>query len=117
MDQQSFKPHVDPNLEAALKVQLNQAFEGRFQRLTEYQSVQVLLLYWEKSDDAGFKTEADAIGRVFEDEFRYTVNYFSIPTVSCQLRLTQRITEFLIEAMQTKIGGRIHAVRQSGPRE
>jgi hypothetical protein len=97
MDQQSFKPHVDPNLEAALKVQLNQAFEGRFQRLTEYQSVQVLLLYWEKSDDAGFKTEADAIGRVFEDEFRYTVNYFSIPTVSCQLRLTQRITEFLID--------------------
>jgi hypothetical protein len=64
MDQPSSRPPlVEPNLEAALKVQLNQAFEGRFQRQTEYQSVQVLLLYWEE------QAQCSALGVAFPAGF------------------------------------------------
>jgi len=96
MEQQNVMPEGSEKAEESLKIHLNEVLKGRFLRATEYQTVQVLLLYWDESDDAGFQTEAYDMGRVFEHGFRYTVNYFAIPTASPQLLLSHRITELLI---------------------
>ena len=79
-----------------MKDRLNKALEGRFDRTLKYTSVQVLVLYWEESDDPGFEMEAKDVGHLFEREFFYVVEYYPIPKISSQLMLNRKITDFLI---------------------
>lgn len=61
----------------------------------DYKSVSVLVIYWRDSDDKGFKDEAHALGQLFADDFHYTVEYFAIPSLGCQLKLDEKISNFL----------------------
>ena len=60
-----------------------------------YKSVSVLVIYWEQSDNEGFKTEGHEIGQFFARELSYNVFYFRIPSDKSNVKLDKRISEFL----------------------
>ena len=63
----------------------------------QYESVSVLVLYWEKSDNPGFEKEARDVGNLFDQRCGYTVRYFPIPSVQSHLCLDEELTDFLKE--------------------
>lgn len=66
-----------------------------WQRYNNYKSVSVLVIYWEESDNPGFREEGHQIGELFEQEFHYNIYYFAIPTEDSHLGVDERINEFI----------------------
>lgn len=60
----------------------------------EYKSISVLVIRWEYSDNPGFEEEALEIGRLFEEDFAYKVEYYAIPSINSQRRLDDKINSF-----------------------
>lgn len=82
-------------VDSVLKEELNKSLEGRFKRTTEYNLVAVLVIYWKKCKDQGYKTEACAIGDLFEKDFGYSVQYYEITSADSELELDARINSHL----------------------
>lgn len=65
-------------------------FSGR----VEHESVHVLLTFWEINDVKPEK-EIDALHKLFEDGFNFSVTRFPIPSKGSQLRLNRDLSDFL----------------------
>ena len=61
----------------------------------DYKLVSMLVLYWQESNEPGFKDEAHRIGEVFTNEFHYDVEYFAIPLENSHRRLDSKINSLL----------------------
>lgn len=79
----------------AVENRLNQRLERSFGRNNDYDCVKVLALYWEDADQ-DFAQEAYKITDFFR-KLGYTVQIFSIPTLNCEVELTDQISRFLLE--------------------
>ncbi|KAH8892124.1 hypothetical protein GQ53DRAFT_764496 [Thozetella sp. PMI_491] len=77
-------------------------------RDSDYDDVQVLLLYWNQSDLEGFKEEADKLEVLFGKRFRYSVQRYEIPSGNSQLLLDIRIGTFLTSILGPRTLGIIH---------
>ena len=60
----------------------------------EYKSISALVIRWENSDNPGFEEEAFEVGKLFENDLSYNVEYYAIPSISSQRRLDDRINSF-----------------------
>ena len=81
---------------AIIRQKLNTALKPEgWQSNNKYKSVSVLVIYWEDSDNEGFRREGHQIGNLFEQKLHYNVYYFSIPTKNSHMKLDERINEFL----------------------
>ena len=79
-----------------LTSQLNESFRDAFTPAARYyRHVFVLIIYWEESDDLGFKREAVEIGELFASIFRFTTLAFPIPTTDSYSALKERILHFV----------------------
>ncbi|KAF2495502.1 hypothetical protein BU16DRAFT_618292 [Lophium mytilinum] len=81
----------------ALKSKINVGLKEQFDRnpKNDYDSIQVLLLYWEESDEPGFLTEALRLKKLFEELLKFRVHQFAIPTRDSHLALDAAIAQFL----------------------
>ena len=79
----------------ALTRRLNSALKREdWENSNDYKGISVLILYFEDSDD-GFKEEALMVGKLFELDFHYEVEYYPIPSHHSHLRLDTKINAFL----------------------
>lgn len=65
-------------------------------RTKHYETVSVLLLYW-KDDDLGCAAEVDDLGRVFRNDFNYSVGSYRIPSRDPQSSLNLKMAQFISE--------------------
>jgi hypothetical protein len=75
---------------------LNAVLSNYYKTRTEYNSVTVLVIYWQDCSTNGFKEEGAKIGCLFSADFSYNVEYFEIPSIDSQLALDVRLNELLI---------------------
>lgn len=75
---------------------LNAPLSKYFKTRTDYNSVTVLVIYWQECSTNGFKEEGAKIGHLFSVEFNYNVEYFEIPSINSQFALDVRLNELLI---------------------
>jgi len=68
--------------------------EYRPRRLQRYLAVNVLLLSW-KDSDLDCAEEVNALGRMFENHFNYSVWPYLIPSEESQSKLTILVAQFL----------------------
>ncbi|KAH8589141.1 hypothetical protein B0O99DRAFT_692715 [Bisporella sp. PMI_857] len=78
-----------------LKDELNRSLEGRFKRTTDYDAVAVLVIYWKKCKNKGYKDEAHKVGELFSQDFGYSVQYYGIPSIDSELEMDARINTYL----------------------
>ncbi|KAI0551733.1 hypothetical protein F4679DRAFT_593164 [Xylaria curta] len=92
------------------KISMNAKLSNHFERdrRNEYDVVQVLLVYWEKSDSEGFKEEAEQLDELFRNTFRYSVKHFAIPPLDSHLALDAAVGAFLQGFSLSKSLGIIH---------
>jgi ribulose bisphosphate carboxylase small subunit len=74
---------------------LNAVLSKYYKTRTEYNSVTVLVIYWQECSTSGFKEEGAKIGCLFSADFSYNVEYFEIPSIDSQLALD--VNKLLIE--------------------
>ena len=60
----------------------------------EYESVSVLVLYWQESDNPGFEKEGHDVGNFFDQRCCYTVEYFPIPSKDSYMWLDDKLNDF-----------------------
>ena len=85
---------MDSAFEERLHQELKDAFvNGRH----DYNSVHVLLVYWEQSDNAGFQTEAQQIGEVFDAVFQFSIQEFKIPSKASELALEVEVGRWILQ--------------------
>ena len=78
---------------------VQQRFDTALKRKTwefnnRYESISVLILYWEESDDQGFEKEARDVGNLFHRRCCYKVEYYAIPSKKSQMQLDERLNRF-----------------------
>ena len=84
-------------MEEDLEVTLNEQLTGKVRSSNEYNSVWVLVIWWEDGDYPGFETEAGEVKRIFTDEYNFRVETFAIPSKKSQVALDHRIGQFILE--------------------
>ena len=60
-----------------------------------YDAVSVLCIYWEDSDNPGFREEAQKVKDLFSRVFHFSVDEYAIPSQDSFLSLNQRIFDFV----------------------
>ena len=83
---------TDPGL---LADELSQSLQSGFLHSGEYDSVNVLLVYWE-DDDLGCLEEINAVKLFFEDVLQYNVHIRPIPTMRSQAALQSDLSQFVL---------------------
>lgn len=78
-----------------LTEELNKSLEGRFKRTMDYDTVAVLVIYWKKCKDKGYKDEAHQVGESLSKDFGYFVQYYQIPATDSELEMDARINNYL----------------------
>ena len=81
-----------------LRDTLNKELDLR-SRSQAYTFVQVLILYW-NDGDSDFRAEGLELGKLFEESFKYSVQFFPIPTNQSYLALHQFVTQWALFASQ-----------------
>jgi len=79
---------------------LNDLLSRYYKKRAEYDRVTVLVIYWQECSNSGFKQEAIKIGALMSTAFKYSVEYFEIPSISSQLALDVRLNELLTANQQ-----------------
>jgi hypothetical protein len=81
--------------DSLVKEELDKSLKGRFKLTTDYDAVAVLVIYWKKCNDKGYKDEAHEDGELFSKDFGYSVQYYKIPTIDSELEIDARINNYL----------------------
>lgn len=84
-------------MEENLQETLNECLKGELHAIDNYESVWVLVLWWEDGDYPGFKTEAKEMVELFTTSFNFSVEQFPIPSKRSQLALDGRVSQFLLD--------------------
>ena len=79
----------------SLADELSQSLRSGFLHSSEYDSVNVLLIYWE-DDDLGCLEEINAVKSMFEGAFSYGVHTLSIPFERSQATLQSDLSQFVL---------------------
>ncbi|KAI1211534.1 uncharacterized protein F4807DRAFT_472988 [Annulohypoxylon truncatum] len=89
---------------------VNKKLKGHFERdrQSDYDCVEVMLIYWEKSDNKGFMEEAEELKKLFRDKFNYPVTLFAIPSDNSHLALDTALGNFLRTLIRPRSLGIIH---------
>ena len=80
---------------AELKCRLNERLRPNFGVTNDYDSVNVLAIYWEDTDQ-DFRGEAYKVKDFFGQTMHYNVTEFAIPTQNSQAALTTELNRFLL---------------------
>ena len=91
-EQAQLNAAIDPNL---LVDELSQSLRSGFSHSGEYDSVNVLLVYWE-DDDLGCFEEIKAVKSFFEDAWHYDVHILPIPAERSQAALQSDLSQFVL---------------------
>lgn len=83
---------TDPDL---LADELSQSLRSGFLHSSEYDCVNVLLVYWE-DDDLGCLEEINAVKSFFEDALHYDVLILPIPSERSQAALQSDLSQFVL---------------------
>lgn len=83
---------TDPHL---LADELSRSLQRGFRHSGEYESVNVLLVYWE-DDDLGCLEEINAFKSLFVHGWHYDVHMVSIPTERSQAALQSDLSQFVL---------------------
>ena len=80
---------------ALLASELSQSLQSGFPHSGEYDSINVLLVYWE-NDDMGCSEEITAVRSFFEESWRYKVHILPIPAERSQAALQSDLSQFVL---------------------
>jgi hypothetical protein len=81
--------------EFVLREELNKSLDGRFKRKTAYDAVAVVVIYWKKCTDKSYKNESFQVGKLFTEDFGYSVQFYKIPETDSELEMDARINKYL----------------------
>jgi hypothetical protein len=81
----------------------DRGIEGYLPRNTSYKKVTACITYWADNDLPGCSKEVERLSQLFEEQFRYTVRTFVIPSERSEAKLCKEVAAFADE----------HSVRSS----
>jgi hypothetical protein len=75
--------------------ELSDSLGSSFPRVSEYDRVYTLLMFWEE-DDLGCAPEVAALSELFTTKFNYTCRVLRIPSQRAEAKVTHEISDLLL---------------------